>query len=97
MAVWVYGVGDQGDPQLLGPFESDDDANSAAEGLNGVRLVYASTREEAIAQLQGRSRPQRRAEPAHAQPFDDFGFDDFGEAAALAEDDAIAAEADRDG
>lgn len=61
---WAYGVTDQGQPQLLGPYESDDEANDAAAELNGVRIVYAPSREEAIRQLQsGRAPSRRRREP----------------------------------
>lgn len=88
MAVWTYGVDDQGAPQLLGPFESDDEAESAGEELNGVRLVNAPTRQAAIVQLQrGASPSRRRAEPV----------DDGGEAATAAEDARMDAEALRDG
>ena len=62
---WAYGVTDQGEAQLLGPFESDDEANEAAAELNNVRILYAPDRAAAIRQLQGgRAAPRgRRREP----------------------------------
>ena len=75
MAVWTYGLDDQGSPQLRGPFESDDEAEAAGAELNGVRIVNAPTRQAAILQVQGRvvPRSQRRAEPI-SDDDDDFSF-----------------------
>jgi hypothetical protein len=56
---WTYGLDDSGTAQLLGPFQSPDEADDAGADLNGVRVVSAQTRNDAIAQLQ--RQPQRRS------------------------------------
>ena len=76
MALWLYGLTDQGTPQLLGPFESEDEAQDAGAELNGVRIVSASTREAALDRLRGRAGMQRRAEPAPPMMDDDEWHDD---------------------
>ena len=80
MASWTYGLDDQGNPQLLGPFESEDDAQDAGADLNGVRIVNAATRQEAIVRLQSRVSPrsQRSAEPMRLSgDAQDDDFDNF--------------------
>ena len=61
---WAYGLNDQGEPQLLGPFGDEGEANDAGAELNRVQVVYAPNRDAAIRQLQrGEQRSRRTAPP----------------------------------
>jgi len=59
---WTYGLNDQGDPQLLGPFEDEGEAQDAGAELNRVQVVYAPTRDAAIRDLQRKEQRGRRTE-----------------------------------
>lgn len=59
---WTYGLNDQGQPQLLGPFEDEGEAQDAGAELNRVQVVYAPTRDAAIRDLQRREQRGRRTE-----------------------------------
>ena len=68
MAYWAYGLNDQGEPQLLGPFEDEGEAQDAGAELNRVQMVSAPTRDAAIRQLQRSEQRSRRTEkPAGRQ------------------------------
>ena len=57
---WTYGLNDQGEPQLLGPFEDEGEAQDVGAELNQVQVVYAPNRNAAITQLQRREQRGRR-------------------------------------
>lgn len=59
---WTYGLNDQGQPQLLGPYEDEGEAQDAGAELNRVQVVYAPTRDAAIRDLQRREQRGRRTE-----------------------------------
>ena len=80
MNYWTYGLNDQGEPQLLGPFETGDDANDAGAELNRVQVFQARDRQDALRQLQrgavSRRQPIQVDEPQKggwiSQEYDDF-------------------------
>lgn len=59
---WTYGLNDQGQPQLLGPYEDEGEAQDAGADLNRVQVVYAPNRNAAIRQLQRTEQRGRRTE-----------------------------------
>jgi len=64
MSFWAYGRTDQGQEQLHGPFETQEEADGAGADLSQVRIIEANTREEAIAQLKN----QAKIKPQKAKP-----------------------------
>lgn len=70
---WAYGLTNEGDPQLLGPFEENNEAQEAGAELNQMRVVYAPDRQSAIRQVQQR-RPRPAPQRADSTP-DYFDFE----------------------
>ena len=72
MAYWTYGLNEQGEPQLLGPFEDEGEAQDAGAELNRVQVVSAPTRDAAIRQLQRGEQRSRRTEKPNQGYADGF-------------------------